>query len=181
MVTQPLQYLPEIEKVKSSLFKWTSVSIQEIVEKDIRLEASVYGIQGRKAREDFKKNKWDIVPLGDEFILHAFYLGRFKRIYVEGNNGVPFILPSQITEVYPKPIKFISSTSNIDIESTRVKRGQVLLTRSGTVGVTSYVSKTLENLSLSDDVIRIETKEYPGYVYTYLKSKLITMGQLSAI
>ena len=36
----------------------------------------------------------------------------------------------------------------------------------------SYVSKTLENQSISDDVIRIETRPYPGYVYTYLKSKI---------
>ena len=60
---------------------------------------------------------------------------------------------------------------DIDIESTRVEKGQVLLTRSGTIGVVSYVSKTLENQSLSDDVIRIKASEYSGYVYAYLKSK----------
>ena len=48
----------------------------------------------------------------------------------------------------------------------------MLLTRSGTIGVISYVTKTLENQSLSDDVIRIEAKEYSGYVYAYLKSKV---------
>ena len=113
-----------------------------------------------------------IVRLGDEFIEDTFYLGRFKRIYVEEKNGVPFILPSQMTEVSPKASKFISPTTNIDIESTRVKRGQVLLTRSGTIGVVSYVSKTLENQSLSDDVIRIKATESPGYIYTYLKSRV---------
>ena len=116
--------------------------------------------------------KWEIVRLGDKLIEEAFYLGRFKRIYVEKKNGVPFILPSQMTEVYPRASKFISPTTNIDIENTRVKRGQVLLTRSGTIGVVSYVSKTLENQSLSDDVIRIKATEYSGYIYTYLKSKI---------
>ena len=48
----------------------------------------------------------------------------------------------------------------------------MLLTRSGTIGIASYVSRTLENQSLSDDVIRIKTKEYPGYIYTYLKSQI---------
>ncbi len=153
-------------------FKWTSISVQEIVEKDHRLEASVYGIEGRQARKDLEKCKWDIVPLGNEFIKDAFYLSRFKRIYVDKKNGIPFILPSQITEIYPKAVKFISSETNIDIESTRVNYGQILLTRSGTVGVVSYVTKTLENKSLSDDIIRIETKEYPGYIYAYLKSKI---------
>ena len=110
--------------------------------------------------------------MGDKFIEDAFYLGRFKRVYVEEKNGVSFILPSQITEVYPKASKFISSITNIDIGSARVKRGQVLLTRSGTIGIVSYVSKTLENQLLSDDVIRITAKEYAGYIYAYLKSKV---------
>lgn len=48
----------------------------------------------------------------------------------------------------------------------------MLLTRSGTIGVVSYVSKTLENQSLSDDVIRIKASEYSGYIYAYLKSKV---------
>ena len=161
----------EDQEIQSSDLKWASVVVREVVEKD-RLEASVYGIEARQVREDLEQCKWDIVHLGDEFIEAAFYLGRFKRIYVEEKGGVPFILPSQIAEVYPKASKFISPATNIDIESTRVKKGQVLLTRSGTIGVISYVSKTLENQSLSDDVIRIKAKEYSGYIYTYLKSRI---------
>ena len=156
----------------STGLKWTTVGVREVVEQDYRLEASVYSNDSRQARRDLEQCKWDIVHLGDEFIEEAFYLGRFKRIYVEKKDGVPFILPSQITEVYPKASKFISPTTNIDIKSTRVKQGQVLLTRSGTIGVVSYVSKTLENLSISDDVIRIETRPYSGYIYAYLKSKI---------
>ena len=173
MVAQPSPYIriEEDQKLQDSDLKWTSVVVREVVEKEYRLEASVYGTESRKARENLEQCKWGIVHLGDEFE-KAFYLGRFKRIYVEKKNGMPFILPSQITEIYPKASKFISPTTNVDIESTRVKRGQVLLTRSGTIGVVSYVSKTLENQSISDDVIRIEAKPYSGYIYTYLKSKI---------
>ncbi len=173
MVAQPNPYIriEEDQKSQDSGLKWTSVVVREVVEKGYRLEASVYGIENRKARENLEQCKWDIVYLGDEFE-KAFYLGRFKRIYVEKKSGMPFILPSQITEIYPKASKFISPTTNVDIESTRVKRGQVLLTRSGTIGVVSYVSKTLENQLISDDVIRIEARPYSGYIYTYLKSKI---------
>ena len=152
--------------------KWASVLVREVVEKYHRLEASVYSNDGRQARRDLEKCKWDIVQFGDEFIEKAFYLGRFKRTYVEERNGIPFILPSQITEVYPKASKFISLATNVDIESTRVKKGQILLTRSGTIGTVYYVSKSLENLSVSDDVIRIEARSYGGYIYAYLKSKI---------
>lgn len=164
----------ESEEIQSSDtgLKWTTIGVREVFEKGYRLEASVYSNDSRQARKDLEQCKWDVVDLGDEFIEDAFYLGRFKRIYVTEKDGVPFILPSQITEVHPKANKFISSTTNIDIESTRVKKGQVLLTRSGTIGVVSYVSKTLENQSISDDVIRIETRPYSGYIYAYLKSKI---------
>ena len=158
-------------EIQSPDLKWTTVAIREVAENNYRLEASVYSNAGRQAKEDLEQCRWDIVHLGDKFIENAFYLGRFKRIYVEAKDGVPFILPSQITEVYPKASKFISPTTDIDIESTRGKRGQVLLTRSGTIGIVSYVSKTLENQALSDDVIRIEVKAYSGYIYAFLKSK----------
>ncbi len=163
---------PKSQEKKTPPFKYTTVSISEIVEKDYRMEASVFGIEGRQARRDIENCKYPVVNLGDEFIKNAFYLGRFKRIYVDKENGIPFILPSQITEIYPKAIKFISPETDVDIHSTIVKKGQVLLTRSGTIGVVSYVSKTLNNKSLSDDVIRLDAIEYPGYIYAYLKSKI---------
>ncbi len=174
MVAQPYDssQTREDQETQSPDFKWTTVNLQEVFETSYRLEAGVYGTEGRQVRQDLGRCKWDIVRLGDEFIEDTFYLGRFKRIYVEEKNGVPFILPSQMTEISPKASKFISPTTDIDIESTKVERGQVLLSRSGTIGVVSYVSKTLENQSLSDDVIRIRTTEYPGYIYTYLKSRI---------
>ena len=169
MVMQPRR-MPTEKSIK-----WTSVNIQEVIDSGFRLKAGVYGIEVRQIRKDLERCRWNIVHLGDKFIEDAFYLGRFKRIYVDEKVGIPFILPSQITEIYPKAGKFISPTTDIDIESTRVEKGQVLLTRSGTIGVVSYVSKTLENRSLSDDVIPIKASEYSGYVYAYLKSKA---GQL---
>lgn len=172
MVEKPSQSAkpPQIQGVKTLPLKWASIPIQEIIENNHRLDASFYGIAARQARSDLDACKWDIAHL-ENFIENAFYLGRFKRIYVEKVNGIPFILPSQITEISPQAIKFISPDTYVDVESTRVKRGQVLLTRSGTVGVVSYVSRTLENKSLSDDVIRIETNEHSGYLYAYLRSR----------
>ena len=165
MVTQ-LRGMP-----KEKPIKWTSVNVQEVIDSGYRLNASAFGIEARQVRKDLERCRWNIVHLGTKFIGKAFYLGRFKRTYVQEKDGIPFLLPSQMTEIYPKASKFIAPTTNVDIESTRVESGQILLTRSGTIGVVSYVSKTLENQSLSDDVIRIKAREYSGYIYTYLKSK----------
>ena len=173
MVSQPQSAAPEMDnlEVQESGLKWTSVSIQEVSGNDNRLEASYFGIAGRLAREDLKLCKWEIVPLGKAFIEQAFYLGRFRRIYVDKRDGEPFFLPSQMTEIDASPTRFISPATPVDLETTRVRKGQVLLTRSGTIGEVSYVSQTFENRLVSDDVIRVSVKEFPGYVYAYFKSE----------
>jgi len=167
----PQKIFDEIKKDIKPPFKWTSVTVGEIIKENNRIEANTFGIEGRQVRNYLKSCKWPIDKLGNQFIKNIYYLGRFKRIYVDSKNGIPFILPSQITELNPKAIKFISPLTNIDINSTKATRDQILVTRSGTVGIVSFVNKALLNKSLSDDIIHIDAKEYPGYVYCYLKSK----------
>lgn len=161
----------ELQGVKKLALKWASISVQEIMENGYRLDAGFYSMEARQARKDLEKCKWRVGHLED-FIEDAFYLGRFKRVYVEKEHGVPFILPSQITEIYPRAVKFISPKTYVDIEDTRVKRGEILLTRSGTIGVVSYVGQTLEGKSLSDDVIRVKARAYSGYLYACLRSRI---------
>ena len=174
MVTETRLYSQRAKELDSAKpdIKCTTVMIREIADRDFRLEASVYTGEGNQARANLKQCKWEIVCLGDVFLSEAFYLGRFRRVYVEKGDGVPFILPSQITEIFPKASKFIAPKQVSDFESTRVYHGQVLLTRSGTIGDVSFVSQSLHNQSLSDDVIRINAREYSGFIYAYLKSRV---------
>ena len=71
--------------------------------------------------------------------------------------------------VQPKPVKFLLKEDGVD--KFTLKQGHVLLSRSGTVGNVNYVNSTLEKFFVSEHAIRISCKEYPGYVYTFLKSK----------
>ena len=174
MVNEPLQYVSVEEKQKNNSppFKWTSVDIQEVVEKDYRLEASVYGVEGRQARKDLEKCRWPIRNLcGPQGISTCYHRPRFKRIYVE-KSDFPFYQPAQINELYPKPSAYISGLTQTNIDALRVKKGQVLLTCSGTIGNCTYVQNTLDNLIFSHDVIRIEPKEYNGFIYAFLRSKI---------
>ena len=157
---------------KKSPFKWTSVSIREVNENNLRLEASVYGIEGRQARKILKKCKWSIVPLcGNKGLATAYHRPRFKRIYVE-KSDLPIFQPAQVNEIYPKPSAYISSLTQTDISALRVKKGQILLTCSGTIGNCAYVRNTLNNHIFSHDLIRIEPRGYNGFIYAFLKSKL---------
>ena len=166
MVTQPRRIPTE------KPLKWTSVNVQEVIDSDYRLGASMYSNDGRRARKDLiEKCKWDTVYLcGENGLATAYYGTRFRRIYVD-KQAFPIYQPAQINELYPKPSAYISHSTQTDIDALRVKKGQILLTCSGTIGNCTYVRNTLDNLIFSHDVIRIEPKEYNGFIYAFLKSK----------
>ena len=156
----------------NSHIKWTTVVLQEVVEKGYRLEASVYGIEGRQARRTLQECRWDLVPLcGGNGLATCYHRPRFKRIYVE-KSDFPIYQPAQANEVYPRPSAYISELTRTDIDSLRVKKGQVLLTCSGTIGNCTYVRNTFDNLIFSHDLIRLDPKEYNGFIYAFLKSKI---------
>ena len=162
----------EEQEIQSSDLKWASVIVREVVEKD-RLEASVYGIEARQVRKDLEQCRWDIVHLcGEKRLATAYYGSRFKRIYVE-KSDLPIYQPAQVNELYSSPSAYISHLTQTDIDALRVKKGQVLLTCSGTIGNCAYVRNTLDNLIFSHDLIRIEPKEYNGFIYAFLKSRTV--------
>ena len=155
--------------------KWSSITLSEIIKRDKRLEASVFNIEAKKAWQIIEKNKYEVIYLGGEegLVEQAFYPGRFKRIYCNPENGEEFFLPSQMIEINPKAEKWISKSTKCNFNKLRVEKNTLLLTRSGTIGNVTLVSKTLENKIFSDDVIRIKFKNILdlGYVYAYLKTK----------
>lgn len=151
---------------------WSTVSLSEIIQRKGRLEASVYDIEGKHVREILKQCKWEIKCIcGIRGIAEAYHRPRFKRIFVE-KSDYPIFQPSQINEIYPKPDLYISKLTTTDIESLRVKRNQILLTCSGTIGNCTIVGKTLDNCIFSHDLIRITTKNETdtGYLYAFLRT-----------
>lgn len=167
-------YITETIKTNSPL-KWCTVSLSDIVSRGKRLEASVFDVEAKQAWERLSKSKYNCVSLmGDNgLVCGAYYPGRFKRIYSDRLNGEAFYLPSQMTDIYPKPEKWIAKLTKCNLDELRLKKNTLLLTRSGTIGTISLVSKTTQGKIFSDDVIRINFNgTYDlGYVYAFLKSK----------
>lgn len=169
---RPAPQAREVKKEEAPPFKWTSATIEEIIENEYRLEGGVYSTEGRQAREVLKTCKWPIVNLcGDGGLATAYHRPRFKRIYVE-QSDYPIFQPAQVNELLPKPSAYISDLTRTDIDALRVKKGQVLLTCSGTIGNCAYVRNTLNNQIFSHDLIRIEPTEYNGFLYAYMRSKI---------
>lgn len=78
-------------------FKHASISLTEIMAAGGRLEASVFNIEARQARELIEECGWPKKPLaGQNGLTHAYHRPRFKRPYVD-KPGIPFFQPSQLT------------------------------------------------------------------------------------
>ncbi len=155
--------------------KYVSVSIKEIIENDYRLEASVYNFNSRLAKETLKKCKYPIVTLfgANGFIDKAFYGGRAKRNYVPKNTigAFGFLGSSEMLELVPNPIKFLTSKSQ-KIEQFKVQKDLILMSRSGTIGNLTLVNDTLTNFLISEHAIRLKLAKYSGFVYAYLSSEI---------
>lgn len=152
--------------------KWCSVPLSEVRNRKLRLEAGVYDVEGRSARERVISSPHGWTPLGGpNGLVDARVGSRFKRIWTD-SDGIPIYQPSAITEVLPEPDGFLSSKTETDLEGLRVHSGQILLTCSGTVGKTGLVSKTLDGQVFSHDLLRLSCRNplETGFVYAFLKS-----------
>lgn len=154
--------------------KWCTVSLSEVIERGKRLEASVYDVEAKQAREIIADGKYPLTMLGGADGMTTSYTGaRFKRIWVE-KSDYPIYQPSTIMDIKPSPDGYISALTDTNIDALRVSKGQVLMTCSGTIGKVSFVSDTMDNMIFSHDLLRINCKNPSdaGYVYAYLKSKV---------
>lgn len=173
---QPDMEVKEIDLPDNEV-KWCSIALSEVLNNDNRLEASVFKVEAKKARELVEQSKYNLKAInGKNGFLTAYHRPRFRRIFLEKSEYGIF-QPSQITEIKPKPDSYISGLTDVDIEKLRVHKSQILLTCSGTIGNISYVSKTLNNQIFSHDLIRMtsHTETDSGYIYAFLKTNI---GQL---
>jgi len=156
-------YLPE-------QLKYTSISLTEVFNNKLRLEANAFNLEAKVSKEKILSNSYGIVKLWSDkgLVDKAFHRPRFKRIYVD-RKEIPFY-----TEVYPKPSKYISAKTDTNLDSLKVKKGMLLMTVSGTIGKVAIAGKKLDNQVFSHDLLRLTGKgEYDtGYIYCYFLTEI---------
>lgn len=163
--------IERIDPLAPDPLKYTSVALSEVYSNNTRLEASAFNLEAKAAKYKVEHCRYGYVHLWGEdgLVLEASYPGRFKRIYVEKEGGIPFFLPSQLGEIYPKPSKYISEKTYKSIKGIEIRPNSLLLSRSGTIGKCAISSKTTIGKVYSDDVIRVFFRSDCdlGYVYAY--------------
>ncbi len=182
MVSAALKYeSEEVKATKNPLFLPTpfmygSVGIAHMISNNHRFDASAYNIEAMNALRKVYKSKfgWMYLLGRNGLINNAFVGSRFKRIYTDNPLDIPFYLPSDIENIYPKAGKYISVKTNTDIDSLRVKQNMLLVSVSGTIGKTSIVRKRLDGSVFSHDLLRVVfNNEFDlGFVYAFLNTDI---------
>lgn len=141
---------------------------------DLRLDASYYRPDSATSVTLLQQSGMQIQSL--ESLSNKIFLPpRFKRIYVDDDYGVPFLNGTNIIQFQPSDIKNISPESCKKFEDLIIRKGWLLLTRSGTVGRVVLCPEEWDGWAASEHIIRIvpdETKCPSGYLCAFLTSKL---------
>lgn len=159
----------------------------EILNNGCRLDSSFHLSSGNIARNCIANS-----PLSTKDISFytktIFYGNRAKRIYVNKKEfGVPFLSSSDILQADLDNVKCVSKKHTQNIEEQKLKYGWTLITRSGTVGKTTYCTHLHEGKLSSEHVIRVVPNEKikSGCLYAYLSSSygyaLLTQGMFGAV
>lgn len=150
--------------------------------KGLRLDASFYNPRVAQAIDTLRHCGLPLRTLG-EVTKRVFLPPRFGRIYVGKDHGIPFLQGSHIVQFNPPDIKYISRTAHKKIEQWLIKKGWILVTRSGTVGRVAIVPSQWDAWAASEHILRIVPAEDnvcpSGYLYSFLASAL-GQAQLTA-
>lgn len=110
--------------------------------------------------------------IGD-FAENIFVGNRGKRHYV--NEGIPFLSSSDMMLFNPLRNSKQISKNSPGLESMKVQKKDILISRSGTVGNTVIVGDYLNNVAISEHALRLRIDSNlisPNYVFTYLKTNV---------
>lgn len=153
----------KVLKVKNSWFK----------DSDLRLDAAYHLSDGTITNHKLKSCPYKTLNL-QQCAKNIFKGNIFKRVYVDNEtNGFPFLTASDMMTAELKAGKYISKKYS-DVEHLRLKKGWILISRSGTLGNTVYTNEDFEQFIGTDDLIRIEPDDsiiLSGFLYAYLSSK----------
>lgn len=139
---------------------------------DNRLDGSYHNPQARLAVSNIRQKAKVYKPLGQ---LATTYLPtRFARVRVgDEQHGIPFLSSKHILQAEPVDVPYISRQLTKGLKDYLVEEGWILITRSGTVGRTAFVSRDMAGSAVSEHVIRIipGPDVHPGYLYAAVASE----------
>ncbi len=140
---------------------------------EYRLNAHFYNPMAQLAIENIKQAKTEVKTI-DDVTERVFLVPRFKRNYVDGKYGVPFLSGKNIIQIRPTELKYLSKSETTNLELYYLKKNWTLITCSGTIGRTCFIWENYENYTATQHILRVvadDTQVDPGYLYAFLSSQ----------
>lgn len=162
-------------KPKPSCF---SVPMRRLVQGECRIDATFHGDEAVAARRMVEEAGFEIKLLGDRQVTSEVYKPpRFKRVYTtDSDKGRPYLNATEAFNLQARSDRMLL-TSGLSVQADRffAKAGNILVTRSGTVGRCRLVTDRLRPFFLSDDLLHVVPVLPSGYLYAFLNTR---MGQI---
>ncbi len=169
-----LDYIPEIPLDESEKLS-TTVKLSEVLNAGTRLEASAFSIEARNVVTTLQNSGLQLIPLYGEggFCKEAHNAFRFKRIYVDAEHGIPFLLGSDIISLRLRNERFLSRKYTQKLSHLLIQKWDVLISCSGTIGNVSLAGEIFTGKALSQDAIRLRSvnSDSAGYISAFLRSR----------
>ena len=151
-----------------------SVALSEVIEAGLRFEAATFNIAARNARDKLERCGYPLHALlgNGGLATEAHNAFRFRRIFVAGDHGVPFLPSSEINSVRPRVQRWLSRTLTRRLDHLLIRRHDVLISCSGSIGNIGFAGRRITGMALSQDAIRVRfsDEELAGYVTAFLRT-----------
>lgn len=152
----------------------TTIKLSEVMDAGVRLEASAFSIKAHNAITALENSDLPLLSLYGEGGLcqKAHNAFRFKRIYVNSDKGVPFLSSSDIISLRPKIDKYLSCKHTKNLDKLLIRKWDVLISCSGTIGNIGLASQYFVGKALSQHVIRLrsDSADTAGFITAFLRS-----------
>ncbi len=153
----------------------TTIKLSEILNSGFRFEASAFSIEARNAVTALENSGLQLISLYGEGGLcqEAHNAFRFKRIYVNSEQGIPFLSSSDIISLRPETDRYLSRKHTRNLGMLSVQKWDVLISRSGTIGNVALANDAFTGKSVSEHVIRLSASDpdVAGFVAAFLRSR----------
>ena len=151
-----------------------SVALSEVIDAGLRFEASTFNIAARHAREKLARCGYTLQPLfgSGGLATEAHNAFRFRRIFVTEDHGIPFLPSSEINSVRPRVERWLSKKLTRRLDHLLIRRNDVLISCSGSVGNIGFAGRRMADMALSQDAIRVrfDDEEVAGYLAAFLRT-----------
>lgn len=137
----------------------------------LRLDASAYATGGLEIQDRIMGRPW--CHLDKAAMLHKG--PRFSRIYVHDRfRGVPLFSSSDILLADLDTVPTLSKSATPQLNALLIAEGWTLISRSGTIGNTTYVRAEMAGMAASEHVMRAipnTSVVTPGYLFAFLSTR----------